>query len=209
LDISHLGLTKWPQELVLLARVRSILAQANKLTIMPSIGLTFKNLEFLNLSRNELTNIDDIHFREMTFLKKLDLSRNKLVTLPNDIIKLPQLTILYVQNNKLNKFPDNMRELRSLNTIDASVNDFVSIGDQLENIPNLEDLNLKDCKLLKTGILDMGTRTRRLYEKRILMNSKIERRALNTRALNIQKTALIREQNIIYQAIDNNDKKYP
>ena len=63
MDISHLGLTKWPQELVLLARVRSILAQANKLTIMPSIGLTFKNLEFLNLSRNELTNIDDIHFR--------------------------------------------------------------------------------------------------------------------------------------------------
>jgi hypothetical protein len=102
-----------------------------------------------------------------------------------------------------------MRELRSLNTIDASVNDFVSIGDQLENIPNLEDLNLKDCKLLKTGILDMGTRTRRLYEKRILMTSKIERRALITRALNIQKTALIREQNIIYQAIDNNDKKYP
>ena len=209
MDISHLSLTKWPPELVLLARVRSILAQANKLTIMPSIGMTFKNLEFLNLSRNELTNVDDIHFREMTFLKKLDLSRNKLVTLPSDIIKLPQLTILYVQNNKLIKFPDNMKELRSLNTIDASANDLVSIGEQLEYIPNLEDLNLKDCKSLKTGILDMGTRTRRLYEKRILLTSKIERRSLITRALNIQKTALIREQNIIYQAIDNNDKKYP
>ena len=58
-DIAQLELDEWPQELLIVAKVKSIVAFKNKLTMIPSLQ-DFRLLEHLDLSRNKLTSIDSI-----------------------------------------------------------------------------------------------------------------------------------------------------
>ena len=145
------------------------------------------------------------------------------------------LVELNIAKNKLSDFPEKMGELKQLRVLDASYNNFEVIGDRLEYLPNLDDLNLSFNPKLNTGLLHLGkpscqpayqptnqpnpdsfniyrftgTRTRRLLEKRALMSSKAERRALITRALGVQHSSLVREQNVIYDQQEARDKTVP
>lgn len=58
-DIAQLELDEWPQELLIVAKVKTIVAFKNKLTFVPSLQ-DFRLLEYLDLSRNKLTSIDSI-----------------------------------------------------------------------------------------------------------------------------------------------------
>jgi len=208
LDISHLGVSEWPPELLILPRVRNLKAHGNKLSLLPNLASSFKQLETLNLSRNMLVTLDRIEFNLLSFLKHLDVSRNHLTSLPAVIVKLPLLTHLLCDQNKLSGFPENMKEMRSLQVLSASSNQIVVVGESLENVPNLQDLNLANNPQLE--VKSMGTRARRLHEKRVMMASKEERRALITRALNMQKRVLVREQDIVIEAmVSGDDKEYP
>lgn len=209
LDISKLSLNTWPLELVLLARVRTIKANNNNLTTVPNISPTFKNLEILTLSHNKIEHLNDIYFAGFTFLKTLDLSYNNMKLLPTEIVKLTFLQTLIVKNNKLTDFPDNMKDLKSLKSLDASHNCLTIIGNKLDSVASLEDLNLTNNPGLKIDVLNMGTRTKRLFELRVIRSSKQERRALITRALNIYKSALIREQNIVFKGMASNNPEFP
>lgn len=207
LDISHLGIVEWPPELLILPRVRNLKAHGNKLSMLPNIASSFKQLETLNISRNHLLTLDRIEFNLLSFLKHLDISRNQLSSLPALLVKLPLLTTLLCDQNRLTSFPDNMHELRNLKVLSASNNQIAVVGDSLENVPNLEDLNLAHNPLQENAI---GTRARRLHEKRKMLASKEERRALIARALNIQKRVLMREQDIVIEAmVTGQDKEYP
>ena len=67
----------------------------------------------------------------------------------------------------------------------------------LDKLPSLEDLNLTANPNLDLATL--GTRTRRLVDKRALMASKNERRILIQRALGVQRNVLTREQQAIFR----------
>lgn len=69
---------------------------------------------------------------------------------------MPMLVELNVAKNRLSDFPEKMGELKQLRVLDASYNNFEVIGDRLEYIPNLEDLNLSSNPKLNTGLLYMG-----------------------------------------------------
>lgn len=79
LDVSHVGLAQWPEELMILGRVKEILAHGNKLTVVPNLALTFKNLEVLDLSRNLLEDLDKMVFSSFTFMKVRNISSQMCV----------------------------------------------------------------------------------------------------------------------------------
>jgi Leucine-rich repeat (LRR) protein len=58
-DISMLDLEEWPKELVIVPRIRVLLAFRNRFTSIPSLQ-QFRLLEELDLSRNQLKSIDSI-----------------------------------------------------------------------------------------------------------------------------------------------------
>lgn len=192
LDTSHLNLLEWPPELLILPGVRNIKANNNKLITIPDISKTFRQLETLNLSRNNIIELNNIKFSNFIVLKTIDISRNNIESLPIEITKLVLLSTLLLQYNKLNNFPNNMNELLNLKYLDVSYNCLEYIGDKLEYIPKLETLNLSNNDNL--NISSLSERTRMLYEKRKLLSSKNERRALVNRALGIQKSVLLKEQ---------------
>jgi hypothetical protein len=56
-----------------------------------------------------------------------------------------------------------MENLKSCRVIDASYNNFTDVGETLEMMPNLEELNMGENPGLQ--IEKLGTRTRRLVDK--------------------------------------------
>lgn len=200
LDISALKLEQWPEELVILGGVRLFIAFNNKLSILPNLASSFRWLEHLDLSRNCLVDVDAIQFSLLMGLKYCNLSRNELVRLPEEITKAAALETLIVDRNRITEFPIGMKNLKKLQILNASHNLIQYIGDNLEGLNALDDLNLSENPNLQIGT--MGPQCKRVYDKRLLLASKANRRILITRALGIQKSTMIREQNLIYSSLE-------
>lgn len=198
LDLSHLKISTWPQETIILPNVHHIKAHGNLLVTVPSFAL-FRSLESCDLSRCNLENIDEMELSQLFNLKVLNLSRNKLTHLPEDIGRLVALEELHVDRNKLTTFPANMHSMRNCHKLDASHNIIVDVGTLLDRLPSLEDLNLSYNPHLDVN--KMGTRTRRLHDKRVMMSDKKNRRAMIGRALNVRREVLSREQEAIFRAV--------
>lgn len=197
LDLSNLDLLEWPKETIVVPAIHILDAHGNRFTSIPT--LTFRGLEVLNLSRCQLSSIADIGFVSLHHLHRLDLSRNNIKELPADIVKLFSLDTLLLDRNQLEAFPPAMHTMRNLRVLDASHNCIINIGSALDVLPSLDDLNLSHNPNLVTAAL--GTRTRRLMDKRNLMASKSERRVLIQRALAVQRAVLTREQQSIFREI--------
>jgi len=198
LDLAHLDLLEWPKETIIVPSIHILRAYRNRFVTLPNLG-TFRELEELDLSRCNLSDIEQVGFVAFHNLTKLNLSRNNLKALPADLVKLFGLEILLVDRNQLLDFPKDMQNMRSLRNLDASFNALTNVGTALDKMPSLEDLNLSANPDL--DIATLGTRTRRLVDKRALMASKIERRILITRALGVQRNVLTREQQQIFREI--------
>lgn len=196
LDLAHLNLSEWPRETIIVPSIHILYAYHNRFTTIPNLGM-FRGLEVLDLSRCSLTNLDEVGFVAFHNLHKLNLSRNNLKTLPADIVKLFALEELLVDRNQLLEFPKDMQTLRTLRLLDASFNALTNVGTALDKLPSLEDLNLTANPNL--DLVTLGTRTRRLVDKRALMASKNERRVLIQRALGVQRNVLTREQQAIFR----------
>ena len=71
---------------------------------MPQQVLELKELKILDLSRNTITTIPD----NMSFdkLRVLDLSYNKITAVPDSVWELPKLQALLLSNNKIKSIPE-------------------------------------------------------------------------------------------------------
>ncbi len=162
LNISGLELSAWPQESVLVPSIRILDAKKNLFTSLPSLD-HFRGLVELNLSRNLLTDLVDLRIGSLVGLKKVDISRNALISLPIDIARLQFLEVLCVNRNKLVSLPENMSNLKSLRELDCSYNQLQQVGNVLETLACLEEVNLLHNDSLDVNKL--GLRTRRFFEK--------------------------------------------
>lgn len=198
LDLSHLNITEWPQETIILPNVHIVKGYGNLFTTMPSFAV-FRGIEYCDLSRCKIENVDEMQVSQLFNLKHLNLSRNNLDHLPDDIGRLVALETLLIDKNQLKTFPSNMQSMRNCHKIDASYNQLIDVGTLLDRLPSLEDLNLAHNPHL--DVEKLGTRTRRLHDKRIMMSAKENRRIMITRALNVRREVLSREQEAIFRAV--------
>lgn len=109
-------------------------------TYLPYELSYFKHIQYLNLSNN---NLDTIDFTKLpSTLKFLDLSENKIEVIPDQIIKLQNLTDLDLSNNKIHKIPANIDPELKLRKISLKNNKLERFEPALLNCSNLEELNL-------------------------------------------------------------------
>ncbi len=78
----------------------------------------------------------------------LDLSGQKLATLPSGISKLTNLESLYIGNNQLKELPGEIFQLKLLVRLDAPGNQVQFIPSEIENLTNLQILNLNNNQIL-------------------------------------------------------------
>ncbi|NXN91585.1 LRCH3 protein, partial [Rhinopomastus cyanomelas] len=118
----------------------------NRLSELPAEACHFVSLESLNLYQNCIRYIPEavLNLQSLTFL---NISRNQLSTLPVHLCSLP-LKVLIASNNKLISIPEEIGQLRQLTELDVSCNEIQTIPPQIGNLECLRDLNVRRNNLV-------------------------------------------------------------
>ena len=101
-------------------------------------------VDYVNLDRNQLTNVDEV--ATLSGLKWLRLNDNRLSSLP-DLKALVSLRRIYLRNNRFTAVPEQLKDLPSLTDVDLS-------GNPLKEIPAwlAEKKGLKNLSFSRTQI---------------------------------------------------------
>lgn len=103
-------------------------------------------LRNLDLSKNKLTCLSD-DISKLKLLKQLNLDSNKLEWLPNALVNLKKLEMLNVSNNLLVALPDSFSSLTNLKQVYLNNNRIKMFPVQLLGISNLEVVELSNNKI--------------------------------------------------------------
>ncbi|XP_074535442.1 DISP complex protein LRCH3 isoform X2 [Halichoeres trimaculatus] len=119
----------------------------NRLSELPLEVCHFVSLESLNLYQNCLRSLPDslLNLQALTYL---NLSRNQLSVLPVVVCSLP-LKVLIACNNKLVSLPEELGQLRQLTELDVSCNEIQTLPSQVGQLEALRDLNIRRNHLVR------------------------------------------------------------
>jgi Leucine-rich repeat (LRR) protein len=179
LDLSNNKLTSLPTEVRELAHLRTLNVAENQLRSVPMELFTstslihlnatknrlegsffmvdvIPNLQELRLSNNALTSLSDSTTLELPALTYLDLSANRLSSLP-DMTSWTNLTTLRIGENKLTALPDGFLSLQKLRIADFTANDLTKLDERIALMEALENLSLAANPLRERKFLTMST----------------------------------------------------
>ena len=103
-------------------------------------------VDYLNLDRNALTNVDEV--ASLTGLKWLRLNSNKLSALP-PLDGLKSLRRIYLRDNAFEAVPETLKDLPALTDIDLSGNPVSEVPEWLAKKEGLEFLSFSRTKVTK------------------------------------------------------------
>lgn len=130
--------------------VRALDLKKRGLDRIPAGVSNLKNIEYLDLSENEITlNGSDIEI--LSNLKKLEilvLSKNRITAIPKQFSALKKITHLFIRSNNLSSIPAELSSLDDLSVIELSDNPLLKIPPCLGNMKSLQVLDASRCKLL-------------------------------------------------------------
>lgn len=134
-----------------------IVASRNRLegTLLPPLLMNFPNLHTVNVSYNALESIAD-HEIEIPVLQSVDVSNNRILALPSSKT-WPLLTSLNAGDNQIKLIPSDFSQLRNLKTVDLSSNSVTKIDDSIGFMDSLVQLRLSNNPMYERRLLNMTT----------------------------------------------------
>jgi Leucine-rich repeat (LRR) protein len=114
------------------------------------IPSSFKNcnqISFFKLKSNKLEGKCPAIFREMKQITNLDLSKNLLTEIPEDIGNLSNLLTLNLNNNLLTSLPDSLNQLRALNSLSANSNKIKRLSENMNQLTSLSTIDLSNNEI--------------------------------------------------------------
>lgn len=148
LDISKCPLHEIADDLSNLADLAKLSLQHDGILIVPLALGQLKNLKFLNLSFNSISNLPSKIFDDLFLLETLILDSNELSELPS-LKGLIELHIFSVSNNKLLSLPDNLTCCTKLKSVDVSGNNITELSNEIpwSNLSNIQHFYLNGNQL--------------------------------------------------------------
>ncbi len=118
-----------------------------------------KELE-LDLSYNRLETLPE-SVVNLTNLTRLDLSYNRLETLPESVVNLTNLTRLNLSSNQLKTLPESVGNLTNLTRLNLSSNQLETLPESVGNLTNLTglDLSYNRLKTLPESVVNLTNLT--------------------------------------------------
>jgi len=112
----------------------------------PDMSKVEKNLRNLDLSNNKINSLPSNigHFKVM---KTLSISKNKISALPEDMGKMTKLENLNLSFNLLQTIPSSFQQLKHLREVNLSHNNFSTFPSSLLNLKQLNVLDLANNKI--------------------------------------------------------------
>ena len=155
------GLTALPSSISSLSLLQHLNASYNCLKSVPPEICSLRDLESLFLDWNEISDLEDLHTEAWTDLQVLSLRGNKLVNLC-DCSALKSLKTLDVgsddlemswRRNLLTSLPDSIGCCVNLTRLDLSGNQIQQVPQDLAELPNLKELNLRENPITAVPML--------------------------------------------------------
>ncbi|CAL7939461.1 unnamed protein product [Xylocopa violacea] len=157
LDISNCGLYQLP-EFLGDCPLSCLVAKHNNLSndFLPKSFQNLSGLRELNLSGNRLTDFPQ-QILELTDLKYLYLGGNHITEISKDVWRLQRLHVLSMGGNRLTEVPSTLGELKSLQALVLCDNMLESLPSSIAKLTNLKSLLLHKNRLrtLPTEIITL------------------------------------------------------
>jgi Leucine-rich repeat (LRR) protein len=106
-----------PQEVFKFTNLQYLDVSKNNILEIPDDIAILKNLQYLNLSKNKIEKLPP-EIGTLHYLKNLQIGQNEIYSLPNEIGSLEQLIILDAWSNNLGTFPESLSNLKNLKMFD-------------------------------------------------------------------------------------------
>ncbi len=136
-------------------RLEHLSLRNNTLKELPTIVFTLQNVKYLNLADNQIPEITGHYFKNLMNIEKVDISYNQLTSIPSDRLEYSKCRSLSIRGNKLQKFPNAISDVHTLEKLNLSENKISSIDDDafdgLENLIEL-DLSFNELTYLPTSL---------------------------------------------------------
>jgi len=114
-----------------------------KLTELPAeLFTSFPNLVELDLSRNRLKTLP-ASIGQLKNVKRLIVDRNKLESIPKEIGQMESLQELILNRNDLTSIPKEISVLKNLYLLDMWSNNISDLPQSMRDMPNLKEVDLR------------------------------------------------------------------
>ena len=144
----------------IIATTKVLLHNKGTPTIPDEVWLPGAKLLKIDFSKNTLSEFPERITEYAETLGELNLSKNKLPTLPPCVGDLQKLTFIDLSNNLLSALPAEMEKLAHLLQITLTYNRFTSIPSQLFKLPKLQTILMSNNQLADidvNGLLELKT----------------------------------------------------
>lgn len=123
--------------------VVKLVLRKKKFKAFPSQLYRFKNLQYLDLSRNNISELPD-SVSQLSGLQVLIISKNGLERLPNTIGALKNLRQLNVNQNEIERLPYSIGQLDKLEVADLWSNNLEYFPESMKEMKSLKLLDLRN-----------------------------------------------------------------
>jgi len=106
----------------------------------------YLDITILDLSDNKITSIPEFIW-SLVKLQKLNLSYNKITSIPNSIYSLIDLKILCLDYNQITSIPESISSLINLQVLNLHSNQITSIPESICLLVNLQYLDLNNNQI--------------------------------------------------------------
>lgn len=135
--------------------IKFVILESNRIKTIEINSFNLPNLEFLDLSENQLSDIE-YAFRNCTRLKNLMLGRNLIETIQEGSLNLPNLELLDLSYNKLKALNTLLNGLPNLKFLTLSHNKISHIGNTFTGRSKLMFLNLEANPIVDINLTEFS-----------------------------------------------------
>lgn len=147
LNLQVKQLISLPREIYQLRNLKKLDLSHNQLEFLSESIKIWTQLEELNLSCNELTDLPLHGIEHLKNLTNLDVSGNALKRLPESIGCLKKMKILNVEENYLKELPKEIGQCTSLELLTVSSNELSQLPVELKYLTSLVEFSAADNEL--------------------------------------------------------------
>ena len=144
--LSELKIDSLPSDISSLKQLEIIDLSFNNFTEIPPALRKLKNLRQLNLNGNKLSAVPD-WISELVTIERLHLGANRIKGLPESLSNLDSLRILSLHMNNLTEFPMAVLNINNLERLDLYKNKVAYLPEKVGLMKNLVHLSLWGNKL--------------------------------------------------------------
>jgi internalin A len=161
IDLARKGIKSLPAEIGQLRNLEWLNLSANQLTSVPKELGQLTSLTGLWMGVNQLTSVPK-ELGQLTNLERLSLYENRLTSVPKELGQLTNIERLYLYNNQLTSVPKELGKLKNLERLWLDENQLTSVPKELGQLKNLQGLSLKGNQL-KSVPKELGQLTKLVW----------------------------------------------